>query len=456
MRHTMFHALNNNARRAPLYLSCSVASMILVSSTLTSCDANTENSASSATYSSNSNVINKNSLSSRFKSFWYGDAQISSISINAQKKTTMQSKSAYPVELNDTTFMSRTNADNINNRGILPESHVGAFTVSGVESVPRSFLVDGNLSSNKLVMKKSKINQDRGCIVIPYGCNDDDTALFAVYDGHGKVGHKVSQFVCDKIENKLQNHPEFYSNVSKALEETFLIVNDELRNSPFEVSLFLFFKNMFIINWLHFLHNAQFPIFSGTTAVVMLLCNDILYVSNVGDSRAVLGEINNNNKINFMNLTTDHKPDKPSERQRIESFGGHVSDPPIPGHTARAWSCKERIGLGLAMSRSIGDFALKSSGVIALPEITMHPIAKNHNQQQFIILASDGVWDFVSSQEAVNAVGKIMNDGGTANDACKELTRISVNRWKEKSEDYRDDITVIVVKLNNLFSSLDT
>jgi len=467
MRHVLLRACNNSPR---LPLSCSIASIILIhyiSSTYgsTNCDSNSKNASTANTNSDGNNSTNTNTeqkgssagnkvefsynnLGAYFRNFYLGDVQThkniqleevsdqshhhnqSRNSCNISKNKMINPKSLNPVELNDTTFMSRFGVDNNN---ILPKSHVGAFSVSGLESTPRYFLLDGDFSSNKLVIKDSKINQDRGSVVIPYG--DSKSALFAVYDGHGKVGHKVSQFVCEEIKKKLQSHEQFYSNLPKALTETFESVNNELKNAPIE-----------------------YPIYSGTTAVVVLLCKDILYISNVGDSRAVLGERkkeseSRSNKYTHINLSTDHKPDNPSERQRIEDSGGYVSSVPLPGYTARAWSCKERVGLGLAMSRSIGDFALKSTGVIPSPEINIHPLSLLTNDQ-FVVLASDGVWDFCTSQEAVDIVGTVFDSGGTANEACRELTRICVNRWMEKSDDYRDDVTVIVVRLNDLLETV--
>ena len=72
--------------------------------------------------------------------------------------------------------------------------------------------------------------------MVPYG--HDNTALFAVYDGHGKIGHYVSQYVCQQIETNLKHHPHFHDNVNLALEQTFLDVNQALKKASFEVSLF--------------------------------------------------------------------------------------------------------------------------------------------------------------------------------------------------------------------------
>ncbi|CAM9125846.1 unnamed protein product, partial [Hapterophycus canaliculatus] len=123
--------------------------------------------------------------------------------------------------------------------------------------------------------------------------------------------------------------------------------------------------------------------YSGTTALVALYRDDNLWIANAGDSRAVLGtEIveasarrssaegqasGPASTVSF--LSDDHNPDRPGELERIESCGGFVSPPPEAGLSARVWLDKELTRIGLAMSRSIGDHAVKEVGVIATPEV---------------------------------------------------------------------------------------
>eukprot|EP01083_Nonionella_stella_P049796 132658_1 len=100
------------------------------------------------------------------------------------------------------------------------------------------------------------------------------------------------------------------------------------------------------------------------------------------------------------------------------------------------------------MSRSIGDHALKHVGVIATPVVRDYVL---NNNDEFFILATDGVWEFVTSSEAVDIVDRCFQNGMGASDACKELIRVATEKWKEMEGDYRDDITAIVVRLEGIW-----
>ena len=102
------------------------------------------------------------------------------------------------------------------------------------------------------------------------------------------------------------------------------------------------------------------------------------------------------------------------------------------------------------MARSIGDHAVKPVGVIAEPVVTSHTITKDDD---FVILASDGVWEFISSEEAVEIVGAHLPMG--ASKACQALIEAAANRWHEEEGDYRDDITALVIRLRNLWDAVE-
>jgi serine/threonine protein phosphatase PrpC len=83
----------------------------------------------------------------------------------------------------------------------------------------------------------------------------------------------------------------------------------------------------------------------------------------------------------------------------------------------------------------VGDYAVKAVGVIPEPEVkefTLEPSDK------FMILASDGVWEFISSQEAVEIVNGAISNGAGA--ACQTLIETAAARWQEEEGDYRDDV----------------
>jgi len=294
----------------------------------------------------------------------------------------------------------------------------------------------------------AKINQDRGGVVFPYG-NCPRTALFSVYDGHGDGGELVAQFAMTEIQRKLKNHPLFDENLAEAMLQTFVAVDESL------------------------VHQAQIePNFSGTTACVVLMRDNHLYIANVGDSRAVIAQKNttknktvcsgDNHKNNYeisskaakissyvnKDLTVDQNPDSPGEQTRIEKCGGFVSPPPEIGLSARVWLDEGCTQIGLAMSRSIGDHLVKPVGVIAKPVVTKYEI---QDKDEFMILATDGVWEFLESIDAVKIVAGYIESGDGAEKACQALIEAAAVKWHEFEGDYRDDITVLVIQLKGLW-----
>ena len=122
--------------------------------------------------------------------------------------------------------------------------------------------------------------------------------------------------------------------------------------------------------------------------------------------------------------------------------------------------------IGLAMARSIGDHAVKGVGVIAEPVVSVHNI--DEELDEFVIIATDGVWEFISSEDAVDIVGRhLMHDDGNdaseknlndeggnsvggASEACEALIKAATAKWQEFEGDYRDDITAMVIRLKDL------
>ena len=95
-------------------------------------------------------------------------------------------------------------------------------------------------------------------------------------------------------------------------------------------------------------------------------------------------------------LAEDQNPNNPTEQARIEASGGFVSPPPEPGLSARVWLDADFTQIGLAMARSIGDHAVSTVGVIAEPVVTDYELSTS---DKFLIAASDGVWEFIDSEE---------------------------------------------------------
>lgn len=165
----------------------------------------------------------------------------------------------------------------------------------------------------------------------------------------------------------------------------------------------------------------------GACCVTALLIDGDLIVSNAGDCRAVLSRAGKAEA-----LTSDHRPSRKDERERIESLGGYVD------YCRGTW----RLQGSLAVSRGIGDLHLKQ-WVIPVPETKIINIEA---ECEFLILASDGLWDKVSNQEAVDIARPLCIDAAdTASSlsACRKLVDLSATRGS------LDDISVMIIKLQH-------
>jgi len=150
-------------------------------------------------------------------------------------------------------------------------------------------------------------------------------------------------------------------------------------------------------------------------------------------------------------LTKDHKPDVPAERDRIASYGGYVQ--PLFNVAvnafigpARVWSTKHRGRVpGLAMSRSVGDRVATEVGVISDPVVTYHYLRRAVDQ--YLVLGSDGVWEFMSNSEVLDVVKRFREP----TEAAVALCSVAQRRWREHMAQYSslmvDDITAIVLQL---------
>ena len=146
-----------------------------------------------------------------------------------------------------------------------------------------------------------------------------------------------------------------------------------------------------------------------------------------------------------VDLTRDHRPCLPQERARIEASGGRVArladDDGTPVGPSRVW-LSGAWAPGLAMSRALGDTLAGRVGVIATPEC-VGPVALGP-RDRFLIVASDGVWEFIGSQEAVEIVGRCPDPATGA----RALVAAARERWASEEEGGADDVTAVVVQLD--------
>lgn len=251
----------------------------------------------------------------------------------------------------------------------------------------------------------TKTNQD-SYLMKKYSPTDH---VFGVFDGHGFQGHFVSQAI-----SKFFNELPFESlNSPSALQSAFSSLSHTIKSS-----------------------NRYDSNNSGSTCVLVTINSDKIYCANCGDSRAILLSGKNGAIIS---LSRDHKPDLPDERRRIEQQGGRV-DRVYGMGPFRVWLKNENYP-GLAMSRSIGDGVAHSVGVSDIPEIKEFDIEKE--EPLALVVASDGVWEFMSNEEVKGIIEKYYYSKNT--EGCsKEIVEKSLEKWK--MEGYAvDDITAVVV-----------
>ena len=253
----------------------------------------------------------------------------------------------------------------------------------------------------------TKTNQDSFIIKVDKNNNNEDEYTFGVFDGHGAEGHLVSQ----AIKQFFTNYSYFDFNSKTFIFPVFSSLSRTINNSQYFDS-----------------------ISSGSTVVLIHINPEKIISINCGDSRAILITKNKN----IIPLSRDHKPEIPEEKQRIESSGGRV-DKIFGMGPFRVWF-KDEDYPGLAMSRSIGDKLAHRCGVSDIPEIKefnlidVDPLA--------IIVASDGVWEFMSNDEVKNILLNYAYSKD-ANICAKSIVEKARQVWQGTGYAI-DDITCVV------------
>ncbi|XP_074573781.1 putative protein phosphatase 2C 74 [Curcuma longa] len=240
-----------------------------------------------------------------------------------------------------------------------------------------------------------------GYVVISNIHGDSKQAFFGVFDGHG--GRAAVDFVSEKLGKKIVT----------ALDEVEEDGGEGEANGRVEMAI----KVGYSTTDREFLSQG---LSGGTCAATVLVKNGEMHVANVGDCRAVMSHRGAANA-----LTDDHRAAREDERNRIQNNGGFVTC-----HNG-TWRVQDT----LAVSRSFGDLSLKE-WIISEPETKNIHLTTDC---EFLILASDGLWDKVTNQEAVDVVSQHRN----LLESCKVLIELSCRRGN------RDDITVMVVQLKS-------
>ena len=283
---------------------------------------------------------------------------------------------------------------------------------------------------------EKKKNQDAFFVIDAF----DDTPgqwVIALFDGHGSNGHIVSKYVRDALPGMLMQRSRALACRAEA-PAALIECHEELQLS------------------LKHTLGTKICSLSGTTSTCVLVRGRTLFCSSVGDSGAFIGRVKrgsgNAASIEVIRVAVDHKPEEPSERARIEAGGGQVRAMTgyysgVPEGPLRVWAGDSDQWPGLAMSRSIGDLVAHQLGVIATPDVVAHDLERG---DEFIVLASDGIWDQLDPEEALGIVYGILSRPrkNSAKRAARALAKAARAKWEIDGEDgYIDDVTCIVVTL---------
>mmetsp|Transcript_26289 Transcript_26289/g.78076 ORF Transcript_26289/g.78076 Transcript_26289/m.78076 type:complete len:292 (-) Transcript_26289:191-1066(-) len=220
----------------------------------------------------------------------------------------------------------------------------------------------------------------------------ETVGLFGVFDGHG--GPNAADFVRSNLFKNLLQHPKWPGDIQRAIAESFTITDNQYLRSESDP-------------------NRE----DGSTGVAVILYQGRLIVANVGDSRGVLSRAGQ-----AVTMTVDHKPNNKDEKERIENAGGVV-----------IWAGTWRVGGVLAVSRAFGDKPLKQF-VISTPHVREDMLSRD---DEFLILASDGVWDVINNEDSIALIRDIKDE---PEKAAKRLAEEAYSRGS------CDNISCIVIR----------
>jgi len=229
--------------------------------------------------------------------------------------------------------------------------------------------------------------------------------LLGVFDGHG--GETAAQYACNNLYEYVNEI--IYSPLHRHFHDTKKLTN--IVTNYYEEKFNQCFQR------LHSEIIEQYE--DGSVALIILLELQFkrLIIANLGDVRAVI--IKKNEEI--IQLTVDHRPSNPEEKERIEKLGGYISG--------------NRVNGSIAVTRSLGDRKI-SDYISHEPEVLIHQIQK---EDDYLIIACDGLWDVLSNEEVIGIVHKY----GRPDRAAAALRDFSYSKGSE------DNISVIVYKFEN-------
>ncbi|CAN1219765.1 Probable protein phosphatase 2C 73 [Linum perenne] len=260
---------------------------------------------------------------------------------------------------------------------------------------------DGSKNLASLFSKKGEKGVNQDCFIVwkEFGCQEDMT-FCGVFDGHGPWGH----FVAKKVRETLPSYLLCNWQEETLAESSSLDLSaDEEKCHRFDIWKRSYLRTFAAVDQeLEQDHGRIDSFYSGTTALTIVR----------------------------------------QEAERIVECKGRVFSLEDEPGVERVWLPHEE-SPGLAMSRAFGDYCIKDYGLISEPQVTLRHISSN---DRFVILATDGVWDVISNQEAVEIVSSVRDQSKAAE--C--LVKAAANRWRKRRKGIAmDDISVVCLFMHS-------
>ncbi|XP_058223375.1 probable protein phosphatase 2C 22 isoform X1 [Rhododendron vialii] len=230
--------------------------------------------------------------------------------------------------------------------------------------------------------------------------SDGPNAFYGVFDGHG--GKDAANFACNHLPRFIVEDEDFPMEIERAVASAFLQTD-----TAFAEACLL-----------------DAALASGTTALAALVVGSSLIVANAGDCRAVLCR-----RGKAIEMSRDHKPGCSHERKRIEALGGYVSDGYLNGQLNVARALGDWHMEGLKGSRGGGPLS-------AEPELKTTRLTE---EDEFLIIGCDGIWDVFMSQNAVDFARRRLQEHNDPVMCSKDVVEEALKR---KSG---DNLAVVVV-----------
>lgn len=309
-----------------------------------------------------------------------------------------------------------------------------------VEGFPYGLAASTGYSTRNHVKTEKRNNEDSlkvFTLTLKIGNIDHTIPFFGVFDGHGSVegtGKEQSNYIAENIRHVLQ--VELTKAFSATTERDLLTVEAILFNS---------LKTSFA-NISADAHRKFYRYTSGSTATLSFIFNNCIWTACAGDSRAIFTYKHHMGDAEAVGLSTDRKPishhQKPNTKKSL-ALDAEEQDQTIynRGSGIHFLDGTLRTFSKLAILKALGHDEIEE-GINPRPDITKLPFRYDCEGRQFLIIASDGLWDFVSPKEAANILHAPDCQTVSCKDMAERFTRMAYHRGS------KDDISVMVVEIN--------